>query len=969
MKFPRLLQAKALPDFQLWVQFQDNAEAVIDFRKQIALPVMLSNATPEAFARVRVAETGSYCYWDVDVPPTERLDASSDWLYLEMVPAEAREKFEEYLTRGENWQNVVKELLCPVHRIIIAACLGLMMCIGTKTLYAQTKTLDSLNNALKTAKEDTNKLRLLCNIVEQLSSDNLSLSTNYSLQAKSLAEKFGNQSLLASTLYQLGNIYYRRGAYVSAVELCAQALAISQTIGDKALEAKALNRMGTVYRRQREYKKAILFLDSAKNIHTRLGDKRGISAGFINLGDVTKNLHQDSLALKYYSSALEIDRQLKDTADIAYSLANVGGMLRRLKNYSLAEKVLKESLTLAEKIQSKSSIHNALDELSLLAEGQKKYHEAIKYSTRDFLMCQQRGSRSHMAQAAEGLATCYAALKQFDSAYKYQVIIRGINDSLFTNDISRKIYEAEFKGDLEKKKTEIELLKTTQEKQTLFRNALLGGLLLVSTLVVVLLYSNNQRKKANKRRIMANVLLQEQAAEIQRTNTELQQKNIEITASRERLEVMSEVGRSLTASLAVETIITNLYNRVAEVMDATVFGIGIIRTEKGVIEYRLALDKGERFPSYDRDLGDANQFPVWSIREQKPVFINDVDVEGEKYIPAFIESIKVHAKNVEDYPKSLLYVPLLLEGASIGVLSVQSYKRHAYSQADLETLQTLANYAAIAIANAESTEEIIRQKAIVEEFNRNIQDSIRYAKRIQDAMLPSTETLNRLLPEHFIFFRPKDVVSGDFYWCKEVQGKVFAAAVDCTGHGVPGAFMSLIGNALLNDITQRLPEPHPDVILNELHRELQTVLRQKETNNDDGMDMCLCMIDKQTRIIEFAGAMNPLYAVVQGELREFKGTPEELGGREERNPVYARHVLDVSAVPKGATMLYLTTDGYKDQYNDAHQRFMPKRLRPLLQSIAAKPLEEQPKLLGEAIDAHRGEMFQVDDMLVLGVRL
>ena len=251
----------------------------------------------------------------------------------------------------------------------------------------------------------------------------------------------------------------------------------------------------------------------------------------------------------------------------------------------------------------------------------------------------------------------------------------------------------------------------------------------------------------------------------------------------------------------------------------------------------------------------------------------------------------------------------------------------------------------------------------------NVNDSIRYAKRIQDAMLPSTETLNRLLPEHFIFFRPKDVVSGDFYWCREQDGKVFVAAVDCTGHGVPGAFMSLIGNALLNDIVQRLPDPHPDLVLNELHHELQTVLRQKETNNDDGMDICLCMIDPTTRIVEFAGAINPLYSVIQGELREFKGTPEELGGRDERSPVYTRHVLDVSEVPHGATMLYLASDGYKDQYNEVRQRFMPKRLRPLLTEIAAKPLEEQPRLLGATIDAHRGEVIQVDDMLILGVRL
>jgi serine phosphatase RsbU (regulator of sigma subunit) len=309
---------------------------------------------------------------------------------------------------------------------------------------------------------------------------------------------------------------------------------------------------------------------------------------------------------------------------------------------------------------------------------------------------------------------------------------------------------------------------------------------------------------------------------------------------------------------------------------------------------------------------------------------------------------------------------LALVGALVGVLVFSNNRRKKANA----LLQSQA--AEIQLANTQLQEKNI---VITEAHTRtqflltNVNDSIRYAKRIQDAMLPSTETLNRLLPEHFIFFRPKDVVSGDFYWCRERGGKVFVAAVDCTGHGVPGAFMSLIGNSLLNDITQRLHEPHPDLILNELHHEIQTALRQKETNNKDGMDICLCMIDMQTRIVEFAGAQNPLFAVVAGELREFKGTAEELGGFEERSPVYERHVLDLSGVPQGATMLYLTSDGYKDQYNMAQQRFMPKRLRPLLLDIAAQPLEEQPRLLGEAIDAHRGEMSQVDDMLVVGVRL
>jgi serine phosphatase RsbU (regulator of sigma subunit) len=657
-------------------------------------------------------------------------------------------------------------------------------CLACTLARAQTPVLDSLHNALKTAREDTNKVNLLCKIVDELSYDNLPASIPFALQAKNLAERIGNKSILGNTLYRLGNIYYRSGGTASAAEFCMKSLLLSQEIGDKALEAKSLNRMGTIYRRQREYTKAMKTLEDAKKIYTQLGDKRGIAATLVNLGDCAKNLHQDSVVLMYYQSALEMDKQVNDTADISFSLANVGGAYRQVGNFDKAKESLRESLRLAETVKSKSAIHNALNELSMLAEKQGQHKLAVTYAFRELQLAEQRGSKPNIAEACENLSANYAALKQFDSAYKYQKLLTELNDSLRNDDVTRKIAETEFKSDLEKKTSEIALLESIQQQQTLVRNALLGGLGLFGVLVFVLLFSNNQRKKAN-------ALLQSQAGEIQLANTQLQEKNTEIT------EAHTETQRLLT----------------------------------------------------------------------------------------------------------------------------------------------------------------------------NVNDSIRYAKRIQDAMLPSTETLNRLLPEHFIFFRPKDVVSGDFYWCKEVQGKVFVAAVDCTGHGVPGAFMSLIGNYLLNDITQRLVEPRPDVILNDLHHELQRVLRQRETNNDDGMDICLCMIDLDTRIVEFAGAMNPLYAVVQGELREFKGTPEELGGREERNPVYERHILDLSDIPAGATMLYLSSDGYKDQYNAERQRFMPKRLRPLLLEIAGKPLEEQPRLLGKAIDAHRGDTPQVDDMLVLGVKL
>ncbi len=253
--------------------------------------------------------------------------------------------------------------------------------------------------------------------------------------------------------------------------------------------------------------------------------------------------------------------------------------------------------------------------------------------------------------------------------------------------------------------------------------------------------------------------------------------------------------------------------------------------------------------------------------------------------------------------------------------------------------------------------------------NNNITASITYAKRIQEAMLPSMQVFRRLLPESFVFYLPRDIVSGDFYWIVQKDGWTVVAAVDCTGHGVPGAFMSIAGEAMLRQIVEVQNVIRPDLILNELHVKVRKALRQGESQNRDGMDVAICAYHPQKNILQFAGAQNQLIYVKEGKLQRIRGDRQPIGGlQREAERVFNYHELEITT----PTMCYLFSDGYQDQFGGAAGRkFMHHRFKDLLHRIHTLPFEEQAKKLGETLQLwmYEGGETQLDDILVIGFRL
>ncbi|MEX2379870.1 MAG: SpoIIE family protein phosphatase [Vicingaceae bacterium] len=266
-------------------------------------------------------------------------------------------------------------------------------------------------------------------------------------------------------------------------------------------------------------------------------------------------------------------------------------------------------------------------------------------------------------------------------------------------------------------------------------------------------------------------------------------------------------------------------------------------------------------------------------------------------------------------------------------------------------------------------EEIDKQKAQIEQYFVQVTDSIKYAKKIQEAILPPENYVKRLLPESFILYRPKDIVSGDFYWLGEASGKVFFAAVDCTGHGVPGAFMSIVGYNQLRQAIISTSGSSPADILNQLNKGVTETLHQNDDNSKskDGMDIAICSLDYNTLELEYAGAFNPLYLLRENEILQTKANKFPIGSYlKGRTYSFTNHKIQLQ---KG-DQVYIFSDGYADQFGGPRgKKFMYKRFRDLLVKSSAESIDKQKEDLQIALNNWMKDEEQVDDILVIGVRV
>lgn len=271
-----------------------------------------------------------------------------------------------------------------------------------------------------------------------------------------------------------------------------------------------------------------------------------------------------------------------------------------------------------------------------------------------------------------------------------------------------------------------------------------------------------------------------------------------------------------------------------------------------------------------------------------------------------------------------------------------------------------------AIKHVLSTKKIEKLHQEIEIAHQNIKDSINYARIIQDAILPDIALLQNAFPESFVLYLPKDILSGDFYWFQAIEDTFLIAAGDCTGHGVPGALLAMMGNNFLNEAVNGKNIFQPAAVLERLNNQFMRNLKNGNSTSNDGMEIALCAIDLKNKNLIYSGANRPLVIIREKELIEIKPDKVAIGGGDNADKKYTNQTISI----KTGDRIFLFSDGYADQFHfQTGKKIMKKRFKELLLNFAEKPLDEHKNIITNFFVEWQGDIGQVDDVLLIGIQI
>ncbi len=631
---------------------------------------------------------------------------------------------------------------------------------------------------------------------------------------------------------------------------------------------------------------------------------------------VAYRILQSDLALEYGKRALNLANEAEELSKMAEANNIVGSTYTVLGDYQKAIIYLQESIKLFELVGSRSGIANASNSLGILYYEQKEYNNALKYYNRSLGLTDSAESPGNYATYKLNIGEVYQLIGKDSLAQKLEeealLIFSEINDldgMAYAKGVQSKIkfHSQDYE----------EAIDLCQEALDLFIKAQdhLGAVEYINLLMEIHL-----NREENSLAIQNGFTALKLANQINSLRWKINTYKLLATAHKSS-------GDYLKAYHYQDSSIMHKDSLMDEEKQRQITSLRIINESN-------RKEKENEVLKVERELQNKK------IAQQQ--IVNFSIISGIILLTIFA-FITYRSKQQKQKANQLLQ----MQNDEINM-------QREEIQAQSEGLKSINS-------------EVINKNRVIEEKNKDITDSINYAKRIQNALLPFTERISKTIPEHFIFYKPKDIVSGDFYWFKELDEKVIIAVADCTGHGIPGAFMSFIGHDMLNHVVNVKNITKADQILNELRVNIIHLLQQEEIDNRDGMDVSICIWDKKKRTLEFAGANHKLVYFQNKQLFELKGDRSTIGY--EDNKAFEKFNSKVITLTSD-TEVYLFTDGYLDQFGGEHdKKFMMKKFRKLLSTIHHKKMDTQGIILRETMQEWMGGKSQIDDILVMGFRL
>jgi tetratricopeptide (TPR) repeat protein/serine phosphatase RsbU (regulator of sigma subunit) len=733
-------------------------------------------------------------------------------------------------------------------------------------------------------------------------------------------------------LNKKGEDYLNEGNFERANQYLNQALNISKKGNLDKKTVIIYQNIGNVFSDMGNNNEAVKYYNEALEISKKINHKIGIAQTLNLIGIAMYNQGKNVEALEYYEKALALNLSLNNKADILKNYTNLGNLYEDQGNKLKALLSFEASLKIARQLKDNKSISRNLNNISICYLGQGNYTVSLNYLLSSLKINETIGDKSQIASNYMNIGLIYYYQKNYEEALKWQFKSMAMHKELAS------------KRDIASNLNNLSSIYFDIANYNLALNYENEALL-------INLEIDNKNGIAKNYKNIGNIYLKQSQFDKAFENF--------YAGLKIDKELNDQEGISVGYCNIAETFIQlKKYKEARDLILKSLPPTIASANKFRIKEHYFVLAKLDsiqgiwRGAYFNYRLFDSYGDSLINERNTKKLVESQMQYEFDKKQNA--EKLKQETKDAivrqEKKRQRIITFSVSIGLALVLIFSLLIFNRFRVTLKQKKIIEI-------------QKKKVENQKELIEEKNKQVTDSINYAKRIQTAILPPIGTFKKKLPNSFIFYLPKDIVAGDFYWQEKIGDQVLFAACDCTGHGVPGAMVSVVCNNALNRAVREFNKIKPAEILD---KTLEIVIENFDNSEDeikDGMDIALCSFNPSTNQLEYAGANNPLWIIRNNEFIEIKADKQAIGNVDNIKP-YTNHVIQLAHGDK----VYISSDGYSDQFGGetGKKKLTKKRFKELLLSINNQSIEDQGKKLETFFFEYKKDIDQIDDILVIG---